>query len=91
MDIKRALDILNIPHEISLKLLKLKYRALVKKHHPDISENPEKIIEINEAYRLVKLYIENYKISIKELINSNIEEKTLNRFKNDWLGGNFHE
>ncbi len=91
MDLKTAIKILNIKNEISLYGLRTIYRNLVKKYHPDISVESETIMEINEAYDFLKNYLTNYKIKVDDLCKGNSEERTFNRFKNDWLGGNPNE
>ncbi len=89
MDLNTAFNILNIKGFISIKKLKKIYRKKVKQAHPDISENFENILEINEAYRFLMNFLENYEIDIEKIIKEkSLEEKTFKRFDNDWLGGN---
>ncbi len=88
MNIKRASDILKLEDKVSLKKLKKIYRKMVKESHPDISNDPEKILEINEAYKFLLNFIENYEIDLKKAEKEkSLEDITFGRFKNDWLGG----
>jgi len=62
MDIKHALDILNLKSNYTLEELKKSYRLHAMKHHPDKNSNSEesceKFKEINSAYLcLYNLYI----------------------------------
>jgi DnaJ-class molecular chaperone len=43
-----------------------KYKKLVKKYHPDISQKNDKITKINRAYEILKEYIKNYRFSFSE-------------------------
>lgn len=64
MDIKRALDVLNLKTNYTLDELKKGYRLNAMKHHPDKNNNSEeaceKFKEINNAY----LYLYNLSISL---------------------------
>lgn len=65
--IHEALDILGLPPMISYKDLKKRYRELSKKYHPDIvGDSNETMVKINQAYNLVKNYMENYRFSFSE-------------------------
>jgi hypothetical protein len=61
-----ALAVLDLPVLISLKEVRSRYRSLAKKHHPDISNDKEKMQRINEAYKLVITYMETYKFTFSE-------------------------
>jgi len=43
-----------------------KYKKLAKKYHSDIGGEDEKMKEINEAYRVLKNYIKNFKFTFSE-------------------------
>jgi hypothetical protein len=64
MDIKHALDVLNLKTNYTLEELKKSYRLHAMKHHPDKNNNSEesceKFKEINNAY----LYLYNLSISL---------------------------
>ncbi len=91
MNLKKALELLDlIDSDISIKILKKRYRELQKKYHPDKSklEDTEIIKKINEAYKILIEYLESYEIKSEEILEKdNIEEKLRKRFSNDWLGG----
>jgi curved DNA-binding protein CbpA len=89
MDLKTAFEILEIKDYISIKKLKKLYRKKVKQLHPDITDDPENILQINSAYKFLMNFLENYEININKVIDEkSLEEKTFSRFDNDWLGGN---
>jgi len=59
-----------------------KYKKLVKKTHPDINQNNDKITEINRAYEILKDYIKNYKFSFsEEEIQRQYPHEFLKKFK----------
>ncbi len=95
MNIEDALRLLEVEDVISIKIVKEKYRELQKRYHPDVSKesNLNKLNEINEAYKYLINFLENFKFSINELKSHiNEEEKLRRRFSNDWLSGkNFYE
>jgi len=53
---RQALSILNVKLPTNLKEIKIQYKKLVKKYHPDIcgKDGEEKIKQINQAYSLLK-------------------------------------
>jgi DnaJ-class molecular chaperone len=65
-DISDALEVLNLPKLVSLKEIKSRYRELSKLYHPDINKENSKMIEINEAYTLLKAYAENFRFTFSE-------------------------
>ena len=64
--IHEALDILGLPTRVSLKDITDRYRYLASGKHPDVGGDAEEMARINEAYRLLKTYIENYRFSFTE-------------------------
>ncbi|GEM_PF-4491079 len=91
MNLNEALSILEIDDSLSLKSLKKIYRNRVKSAHPDITSDFDHILQINNAYQFLRDYLENYEFSVEKLLNYEaLEERTFNRFKNDWLGGDFN-
>lgn len=67
----QAAEILNLRDKESLAEIKKKHRQLIKKWHPDQCEkDPEicqkKIVEINEAYQVIKKYCSHYLYSFAE-------------------------
>lgn len=74
MKLERAYDILNITSESTEEEIKLSYKKLIKKYHPDFYQNnplanlaEEKLKEVNEAYEvLIKHLKNNEKFFIEE-------------------------
>jgi len=66
IDIKKALEILELPHFITKQDIKNKYYSLAKKYHPDITKDSKKMNQINNAYEILMDYIENYKYSFDD-------------------------
>jgi len=50
----------------SFRDIQKNYKKLSKKYHSDISMDNEKMKDINEAYNVLKKYIENYKFTFSE-------------------------
>jgi len=64
--IHEALDTLGLPTHVSLKDITARYRYLASGKHPDVGGDSEEMARINEAYRLLKTYVENYRFSFSE-------------------------
>ena len=64
--IRWALEKMGLPAMVSLKEIKKRYMELSKRHHPDRGGESEEMAQINEAYRILKNYIENYRFSFSE-------------------------
>ncbi len=64
--IHEALETLGLPAHVSLKDITNRYRYLASRMHPDVGGEDEQMAEINEAYDLLKRYIENYRFSFSE-------------------------
>ncbi len=61
-DLQKALEILEILPPITYREIRESYKRLSKKYHPDLSQQEsKKFLEINEAYKLLKEYIDNYR------------------------------
>lgn len=65
-DIYRALEVMELPVFISLKELKSRYRELARKYHPDMSNGDKMMGEINESYKVLKTYMENYRFTFSQ-------------------------
>ena len=65
-EIEKALDILSLPTLISKEDVKSQYRFLAKKNHPDIGGSPEKMEQINKAYKIVMQYIEEFRYTFDD-------------------------
>ncbi len=79
-EIDRARRVLGLGERASLADIKLAYRRMCKKWHPDAVRNdpnaPKKIKEINAAYRLLLDYCERYPFSfLPETVESFDPEK----------------
>ena len=61
-----ALDTLGLPAMVSYEDIKKRYRELSKQLHPDRGGEEESMAKINEAYAILKNYIENYRFSFSE-------------------------
>ena len=86
--IDRARKLLGLAEEASLGEIKRTYRELAKKFHPDKKKgDKKKMQEINQAYKDLLSYCENFRYPLsqekikKEDRRSRLEE----RFKDDWL------
>ncbi len=64
--LQNALKVLELPPFVSFGEIKVKYRQLSKRYHPDIYKDDSKMSEINSAYEVLKNYIENYRYSFDE-------------------------
>ncbi|BBG65139.1 heat shock protein DnaJ-like [Hydrogenimonas sp.] len=65
-EVHEALEVLGLPTHVSLKDITRRYRYLAAKKHPDAGGESEEMARINEAYDLLKRYIENYRFSFSE-------------------------
>jgi len=82
--IQHALKVLNLPAFVSFKEIKQRYRNLSKKFHPDLqSEEKHKMQEINEAYFVLKSYIEDYRFTFskEEILKQFPQEQHASKFK----------
>jgi len=88
MDLKKAIEILEIEDFISIKIVKENYRKLQKLNHPDVAKDKIKksIHDLNDAYKTLINYLENFVIPLEILIEKiSNEEKLKKRFSNDWV------
>jgi DnaJ-class molecular chaperone len=74
----KSKTLLGLRDKVTLKEIKHNYKSLMKKWHPDKHPNKEQATnmsaQINEAYRVIMDYIENYEYSFEEEI---VKKKTL--------------
>lgn len=91
-ELLRARKILELPDEaISMPQIKKHYKRLITKWHPDTCLDKKELcqqmtIKINEAYKIIMAYCNNYKFSFsKEEVEEYIskEEWWLKRFGSD--------
>jgi len=65
--LQKALESMDIVTRITQGELKEKYLKLSKIYHPDMPDgDAKKFKEINEAYKLINGYIQNYRFSFDE-------------------------
>ncbi len=66
-DFEKALEILGIVSRFSSNELKNNYLKLSKKYHPDMPDGDgEKFKELNEAYKMIQSYLQNYRFGVDE-------------------------
>ncbi len=62
---KNAVDLFDVVYKAVKNSIKKRYLELSKLHHPDTQNgDTEKFQEINDAYKLLLEYIENYRFSL---------------------------
>ncbi|ARU48833.1 DnaJ domain-containing protein [Sulfurospirillum diekertiae] len=83
-DFEKALTTLGVVSKTDKKTLHKLYLSLSKEFHPDAPNGDTvKFQAINDAYQLVKTYMENYRFDFDE-----VEFKKQYPFsKSDWLSG----
>ncbi|WP_331775686.1 J domain-containing protein [Sulfurospirillum sp. 1612] len=81
--IQDALDVMDLPPFIDMGELKTRYKELARINHPDAGGDEEKMIQINQAYNILKEYMENFKFSFtQEEINKQFpQEQYASQFK----------
>jgi len=93
VELRAALEELNLSERVSLHQIKERYRELVRRYHPDSGAEfePEKIRRINEAYRILRVYCQGYRFdcSRSEFLEQYPEERLREQFAADslWGGG----
>ena len=94
-DIDWARNILKLGEKASLREVKIAYRSLSLKWHPDKCKKKDwekchkKMKEINRAYKIIMKYIEEYNYSFAEekVIEDSPEERWKKQFGRDPLWG----
>lgn len=78
-----ALDVLSFPVVSTKKELKVHYHDLAKKMHPDCGGNKETMAQINQAYEILKKYMEDFKFTFsdEEIAKQYPEELHASRFR----------
>jgi len=81
-----ALAVFGLGERATLKQIKAHHRTLAKTYHPDRDEisDPDKMRQINTAYRVLLAYCENYRFcfSEAEFLEQVPEERLRRQF--DW-------
>jgi len=92
-ELQAALAEFDCAERLSLSQLKERYRRLVRSYHPDHggASDPEKIRQVNEAYRILRAYFHEYQFdcSHAEFLEQYPEERLREQFAFDslWGGG----
>ena len=78
-----ALSILDFPVLSTKEELRACYHALAKKQHPDCGGDEVAMAKVNEAYEILKTYMENFKFTFsdEEIAKQFPEELHVNRFR----------
>ena len=83
-DLQGALLVLGLRDLSTIKEIKARHRELVKRYHPDTGsvDDPEKIRNVNAAYRILLNYVTEYRFSFaeEEFYRQNPEEQLLRQF-----------
>jgi DnaJ-class molecular chaperone len=83
-ELQEALRILELGERATMKEIKARHRALVKRYHPDAGSTaePEVIRQINAAYRILQDYLSEYRFSFaeSEFYEQNPEERFRQQF-----------
>lgn len=94
-EITEARKILELPESATMREVKLNYRRLMARWHPDKCKDgeercEEKAKEINDAYKIITAYCNNYKFSfVKKEVEKYVtgDEWWFKRFGNDSVWG----
>jgi len=65
-EIKDALEFMKIPPLSSIKDIKRQYKKLAKQYHPDKMGDSKMMEKLNESYKILMDYCENYKFTFDE-------------------------
>lgn len=78
-----ALEVLEFPVLSSKEELKVRYHFLAKTLHPDRGGDKVSMARVNEAYEILKEYMDNFKFTFsdEEIAKQFPEELHVNRFR----------
>ncbi len=65
-EISEALEILELPKLITKEDIKRQYHFLAKRYHPDLGGDLQRMERINDAYRILMKYIEEFRYTFDE-------------------------
>ena len=83
-EFKRALKTLDIIALTSYTDLKERYLKLSKRYHPDMSEgDAERFREINEAYKIVQKYMQDFRFQLNE--EEFYQQNPFSKESGDWF------
>lgn len=81
---EKALEVLEIASRITHGGLKKKYQKLSKIYHPDMPEgDAKKFNEINEAYKLLNEYMQDFRFKLDE--EEFYEQNPFSKKSKDWF------
>jgi len=81
---QKALESLNIVSRTTAQELKTKYQKLSKIYHPDMPSGDEKKFrEINEAYKIIQKYMQNFRFELNE--KEFYEQNPFLKKSSDWF------
>lgn len=89
-ELQKAVRVLELGQRATLREVKAGYRRLVKHCHPDAGgQDPERIRQLNAAYRLVLQYLADYRycFSPEEFFEQVPEERLRAQFQDDPVWG----
>lgn len=78
-----ALEVLHFPVLSTKEELKSHYRTLAKRVHPDCGGEHETMAKMNQAYEILKTYMEEFKFTFseEEMAKQFPEELHVNQFR----------
>ncbi len=83
-EFKRALEILDVVTLTSYADLKERYLELSKKYHPDMSGgDAERFREINEAYKVIQKYMQEFRFQLNE--EEFYQQNPFSKESGDWF------
>ena len=83
-DYEKALESIGIVSRFTASDLKDKYLKLSKKYHPDMPTGDDtKFKEINEAYKTLQKYIQNFKFGVDK--EDFYQQNPFSRKSKDWF------
>ena len=63
---KEALDFMGLTSFVTFQEIKDRYKELAKEYHPDKGSDNIKMQKLNQYYKMLKNYIENYRFSFSK-------------------------
>ncbi len=83
-EFSKALESLGIVSRFTSSDIKNRYLKLSKKYHPDMpTGDDEKFKEINEAYKLIQLYLQNFRFGVDE--EDFYQQNPFSKKSKDWF------
>ena len=83
-EFKSALEILDVVTLSSYADLKERYLKLSKRYHPDMPEgDTERFREINEAYKIVQKYMQDFRFQLNE--EEFYQQNPFSKESGDWF------